>query len=281
MTTSIPITAQSTVAELADHWLHELREAGDREVTTINEYERVLRRLIIPRIGGLRLDELTTDNFNAVLSDLGTQSLNRQRKAKVVAGAMLGAAVQLGALEVNPVRGSLTITRPLHAPRRLTSSELDAIRNAVWAWEGKDRPGPKSTDMVDIVELLIATGARIGEVLALSWTDIDLRARTLEINATIKTDSERGTYRKPVARTRLVALPELAVEVLLQRRSRVSDSRIDAVFPTRNGTWQQVNNVERRWRQIRREAGLEWVTPDAFRRSPRERETRRPRLPGC
>ena len=41
---------------------------------------------------------------------------------------------------------------------------------------------------------------------------------------------------------------------------------LDAVFQTRNVTWQQVNNVERRWRQIRREAGLEWITPEHFRR---------------
>ena len=40
------------------------------------------------------------------------------------------------------------------------------------------------------------------------------------------------------------------------------DNFLDAVFPTRNVTWQQVNNVERRWRQIRQEAGLEWVTPE-------------------
>lgn len=265
MTISIPITAHSTLAELADHWLRELRSAGDREVTTINEYERVLVKLVVPRLGALRLDELTTDHFNAVLAGLGAQSLNRQRKAKVVAGAMFDAAVQLGALEVNPVRGSLSISRPLPTPRTLTSSELVAIREAVSAWEGKDRPGPRSTDMVDIIELLIATGARIGEVLALRWSDIDLRARTLEITGTIKTDSG-GTYRKSVTGQRLIALPELAVEVLLQRRRRRSDSLADAVFPTRNGTWQQVNNVERRWRQIREEAGLDWVTPDVIRR---------------
>jgi integrase len=45
----------------------------------------------------------------------------------------------------------------------------------------------------------------------------------------------------------------------------------DALFPTKNGTWQQVNNVERRWRQIRRKVGLEWVTPDAFRRNALDR----------
>ena len=55
--------------------------------------------------------------------------------------------------------------------------------------------------------------------------------------------------------------------MLQSRRRSVPDNFLDAVFPTRNVTWQQVNNVERRWRQIRREAGLEWVTTEAFRRS--------------
>ena len=36
--------------------------------------------------------------------------------------------------------------------------------------------------------------------------------------------------------------------------------------PTRNGTWQQVNNVERRRRQIRKDSGLDWVTPHTFRK---------------
>lgn len=37
--------------------------------------------------------------------------------------------------------------------------------------------------------------------------------------------------------------------------------------PTRKGTWQQVNNVERRWRQIRQDTGLDWVTPHTFRKT--------------
>jgi integrase len=53
--------------------------------------------------------------------------------------------------------------------------------------------------------------------------------------------------------------------VLRSRWGTPKGAGIDAVFPTRNGTWQQVNNVERRWRQIRKDAGLEWVTPNAFR----------------
>ena len=55
--------------------------------------------------------------------------------------------------------------------------DLNAVRSAVDAWMTKKRSGPKpNQDMPDIVDLLLATGCRIGEVLALRWTDIDLTA---------------------------------------------------------------------------------------------------------
>jgi integrase len=263
-----PISTHLTVADLVDEWLQQLRVNGRLDGTTINEYERVLRTLVVPRLGGMPLHELTTDRINEVLADLGGQSANRQRKAKVVTGAMLDSAVVRGALQANPVRGSLSISRPKAASRSLTLAEVDDVRAAVRAWLSKDRPGPRSSgDMGDIIELMLATGARIGEVLALRWRDVDLGARTVAINATIKTESENGTYRKSLARPRTVELLEFALLVLDRRRHALSGNLIDAVFPTRNETWQQVNNVERRWRQIRREAGLEWITPEAFRRT--------------
>ena len=179
---------------------------------------------------------------------------------------MLDVAVALGALSANPVRGSMSVPRPRTDRRELTLADLETVRAAVGAWMSKDRPGPKSSgDMADIIDLMLATGARIGEVLALRWNDVNLDTRSLAINATIKTEPGRGTYRKPLAGSRIVALPEFALAVLRGRRGVLRDADVDAVFPTRNGTWQQVNNVERRWRQIRTEAGLEWVTPNAFR----------------
>ena len=91
------ITSDAKLVDLVDEWLQRLRAEGRLEGTTINEYERILRTLVVPQLGGLRLGELTTVRFNKVLSDLGTQSVNRQRKAKVVTGAMLDSAVALGA----------------------------------------------------------------------------------------------------------------------------------------------------------------------------------------
>lgn len=270
-----PITPQTTVSTMIDYWLQLLRAEQRLDGTTINEYERVLRKLVTPSLGAVSISDLTTSRIDELLVELGTQSLNRQRKVKVVMGAMLDFAVELGALSVNPVRGSLSIKRPAPDHPALSLAELENVRAAVRAWHSKERSGPKSSgDIGDIIEVMLGTGARIGEVLALRWADIDLGARVMDVNATIKTESGIGTYRKGLASPRLVALPEGAALILQARRRSMPGNFLDAVFPTRNVTWQQVNNVERRWRQIRREAGLEWVTPDAFRRSPSEVEPR-------
>ena len=151
-----PITGQSRVAVLVDHWLHQLRAEERLDRTTINEYERVLRKLVVPRLGSLSLHELTTDRVNGLLAELGGQSPNRQRKVKVVTGAMLDAAVANGALSLNPVRGSLSISRPAADHRSLATAELEAVRAAVRAWLGKERSGPRSAgDIADIIGVML------------------------------------------------------------------------------------------------------------------------------
>ncbi len=261
------ITPQTTVVDLVGFWLNQLRGEQRLDRTTIDEYERVLNRLVVPSFGTTIISDLTTSLVDGLLVELGAASLNRQRKAKVVLGAMLETAVEVGALAVNPVRGSLSIKRPTPDHRSLTMAELETVRAAVRAWLNKDRSGPKSSDdIADIIEVMLATGARIGEVLALRWADIDLGARVIDVNATIKTESGIGTYRKALARPRLVALPERAA-VILQGRCRTSPDE----FPRRGVPHPKCDVAAGQQRRAsvaadRRETGLKWVTPDHFRR---------------
>ncbi len=268
------ITADTTIARLATLWLTFLRDEDRIEATTINEYERVLTKVVIPELGGLRLREVTTGRLDLFLVRLRAISTSRQRKTKVVLGAMLGLAVRHDALPVNPVQQTSRIHREKSEPRSLTLEELDTVREAVCAWATAQRSGPKATtDMADIIELMLATGARIGEILALRWVDVAPEATrpNLTINGTIKTEPGRGTYRKASpksdASVRTVVLPDFAVAMLKRRQAAARENPNEAVFPTRNGTWQQVNNVERRWRQIRQGTGLDWVTPHTFRKT--------------
>lgn len=271
---STSVTRETTLRTLAQEWLKFLRDEGRIESSTTNEYERVLDKVILPALGSLRLRELSTGQLERFLVDLRAVSSSRQHKAKVVLSAVLGMAVRYDALLVNPVQQTSRLHREKASTRSLTASELREVGAALRRWEEQQRPGPRaSADMRDIVDLMLATGARIGEILALRWCEVDLDAQPprLTITGTIKTETGKGTFRKDSPKTdasvRTLALPVFGVAVLRRRLRERQDNLVDAVFPTRNGTWQQVTNVERRWRQIRKGSAVEWATPHTFRKT--------------
>jgi integrase len=59
----------------------------------------------------------------------------------------------------------------------VSDQDLDAVRAAIREWANAEkRNGSQSIDLPDIVEMLVATGMRIGELLALRWSDVELTA---------------------------------------------------------------------------------------------------------
>ncbi|WP_248581557.1 site-specific integrase [Nocardioides sp. InS609-2] len=257
---------------MAEMWLELLASEGAIENTTISEYRRIVENAILPAIGGILVREARAGRLDKFILSMPTDS--RRKKVKVVLGMMFDLAVRHDALPANPVRATSKLRRSPKRVQSLASDELMALRQLVRIWMDKPRPGPKATrDMPDIIDLLLATGARIGEILALRWSDVDLAAArpTVTFCGTIKTETGLGTYRKDSTKTargmRQLVLPPFAVEMLLRRRVEEPANLYNAVFATRTGTWHQASNVERRWRQIRSGTKFEWVTPHTFRKT--------------
>lgn len=94
---------------------------------------------------------------------------------------------------------------------------------------------------------------------------------TLTISGTLVYVKGKGIFRqawpKSEAGHRTVSLPRFAVETLERRPAIARSNPLDAVFPSRRGTWLSPHNVRRQWRQARTDTGLEWVTPHTFRKT--------------
>ena len=141
----------------------------------------------------------------------------------------MGLAVRRGAVAVNPVREVENIgSQSVRAPRALTTSERIALVEQLRADEAARR-----RDLPDLVFFLLATGARIGEALAVVWSDVDLEGGTVSITSTLIRVKGEGLLRKPTkTRTgeRVLGLPLSAVAVL--RRRFMTGARLDQpVFP--------------------------------------------------
>jgi integrase len=119
---------------------------------------------------------------------------------------------------------------PREKKKPVPAKDLDVVRAAIREWANAEkRNGPRSVDLPDLVEMLVATGMRIGELLALRWSDIELTpppARRddetwmpwLMVNGQITSKGQRVDYGKTDAAMRPIALPDWAAALLRRRK---------------------------------------------------------------
>ena len=124
-------------------------------------------------------------------------------------------------------------------------------------------------DLPDLVFFMLATGCRIGEALAVLWSEVDLEAGTVQITSTLIRVKGEGLLRKGTksrAGERTLPLPVSAIAIL--RRRYMSGARLDQpLFPDVIGGFRDPANVRRELREARGVDGLAWVTSHAFRKT--------------
>ncbi|QUC01184.1 site-specific integrase [Cellulosimicrobium cellulans] len=284
------ITADTRLRVVAEVWHAEVR-ARDLAAGTVRRYREVLDDHVLPGVGGLLVREATVSRLDAFLKGVTTRvGAPTAKLCRTVLSGTLGLAVRHGAAAANPVRdvADITVTRP--ESRALTLEEVATLRAAALAWQ-EGRPikptsgyveparGPRrADDLLDIVDVLLATGARIGELLAIRWTDVELDPDHAAVTITgtiinVKDDVgrwhlERQAHPKTSTSRRRLLLPRFATDTLLRRRVTQPAGNVhDLVFPSRNGALRDPNNVRKTWRKVRDQAGFGWVTPHTFRKT--------------
>jgi integrase len=268
------VTADIRLDRLGMIWLEEVEAAGRLAPQTLDIYRRILESTVLPAVGGLRVREATTGRVDRFLKALAPTPA-KARLARVVLGGLLGVAVRHDALSTNPVRGAARLPGSHRRPRALSLDELAALRDGVRRWQADPHQrGPKrAPDLLDVVDLLLATGARVGEVLAIRWSDVDLSAErpTLTVTGTVIQVRGEGLRRQGHPKTasglRTIVLPRFAVDTLMRLRLAADGNPHDVVFPSSVGTLRSPNNFRRQWRSARAACGFEWVTPHTYRRT--------------
>jgi integrase len=250
--------AAPDVAALCDRFVREHVDVK-LKASTRRGYRQLLDAVIRPKLGTRRIADLTADDL-ARLHHAMKGSPYLANRALAVVSKMFVLAERWGLCPrgTNPARG-LEKFRERSRGRFLTDDELARLGAVL---EIAERTGavtpedgapavPVSPFVLAAIKLLIFTGARKGEVLALEWHHVDVEHACLRIPVH-KTD-RAGTKTIPLN------VPALAI---LEALPRLAASPY--VFPSvvRDG---HLVKIEKAWTAIRTAAGLEGVRPHDLR----------------
>ncbi len=189
-------------------WLNEYKKNQVRQ-STFEQYKSKAERLIIPAIGDIPLQKLATEHIQRLYNDLAQQGL-ATNNVHLVLNSALKQALKSRLINFNPA--SVTERPPAdhqsHEP--LTDPEVDRVLQNI-----QGRYGPA-------ISLIICTGLRRGECLALQWQDIDFDQGWIHVQRTLSYTRDGIQVNKTkTGKNRYVPLISLARETLLDHRQQM------------------------------------------------------------
>ncbi len=263
-TGGLPDPGRRTLGELLDAWLE--TAAPTLKPRTQADYADICARYLRPPLGALRLNRVTPERVQRLVS--GYQRAGQHRTALKAYRALsqaLALAVRWGWLANNPAE---RVDPPRHHAERKTlwtPPELAAfLEGTAFHW------------LHPYYLVALSTGARPGELLALTWGDVDLAAGAVSIErAAQRIGGERvTTASKTRAGVRTITLPAEGLAALKQQRAWQAERRLrlgpswaagDLVFSGYDGAPLHPSTVAHAMARECDRLGLPHVSPHGLR----------------
>lgn len=211
-------------------WLIEWLENYVRptsKLKTHTRYEQIVHSHLIPRLGSYELEELTPQLLQHQIVDMS--KCGNKRTGRGLAPSTLNLIVAViqdslttaYSIELTKIYMADKIKRPRIEEKKVecfTVAEQKTLEDAV-----KNDRRPKTFGIL----LCLYTGLRIGELLALEWTDIDFDKREISVSKTCHdSKDEFGRYvrfvnpPKTSTSMRVIPIPKQLMTMLRETKKR-------------------------------------------------------------
>jgi integrase len=225
-----------TVADLCQRVIDE--HLPKRRASTRRGYIAATNNQILPKLGSCKVVEIDFTDVDALHRRI-TKSGTPYQANRTIAllSKMMSLAVKWGWRPNNPCKG-VEKNHESKRERYLTSDELDRL--------GKALTQCPNQQGADIIRLLLLTGARRGEALAMRWADVDLKA---------------GVWTKPAAATKQrkhhrIPLSAPARDLLEQIRAEAAEDAV-FVFPSLTAAVEHRVDLNKVWAGLCKAAKIE------------------------
>jgi integrase len=239
--------------EYIKRWLT-LKEA-ELKKTTFESYDYTCRKYIIPILGNVQIQKITTIQVNDYLTNKIKEGLSPRtlQKHRTILHGIVNSAIKEGFLSINPISNCRTLRSNSEEVKTLTPGEvkllLETARNI------RNAKGKNFTQIYHIVKLALASGLRRGEILALKWDCINTEKGTLtvkeglyQVKGGLLTDTPKSKSSR-----RTISIDKGVLQEL--EELRIPDS--EWIFHTYKGKPLSPMNVGRSYRKLLKDVDLE------------------------
>lgn len=246
-----------TLSDHSANWLEAVAKGRVRQ-RTLQDYRDICARYVIPKLGGIQLTKLTPATVQAHYARLSESGLSARtvRHVHAVLNNSLESAVRWKMITQNPcshvdlprvARTEVRVLTAIQAQELFRATEADPLHA--------------------LFVLLISTGMRPSEALALRWSDVDLEMGRITVQRAVSGRAGNRHFEEPKTprSRRTIPLPRTVTQLLVSRRDAICGSGLttcELVFPNGRGETLDLNNiVKRHFKPALRRAGL----PDSLR----------------
>ncbi len=241
-----------TVGQWLDTWHTGLSATGKLKASTIRNYREIIDHWITDDVKRTKLVKLTAEHVDPMVRDLAAagKSTNTQRLARTVLRRAIGQAQRRGYVSQNVV--ALTDGVAVKPKENIPLTPEQA--KAVLAYVAQD-----SSQWAAFYTLALHNGLREGELIALKWENVDLKAGMLTVTSTFDPKARITTDPKSTSSLRTVTLTVAGIEaltVLQLERKFTNQEPTGFVFVGRTGEALYASRVRQHWAKVQKALGI-------------------------
>ena len=188
--------------------------------------EGIVRLHILPAFGDYKLDKLTTPIIQQQVNKWADKANKGEKGAYAnysflnnINRRILQYGVTMQAIQHNPARDVIIPRKQQNKEHKVKFFSNQELKQFLEYLDSLDLSSYENLFDYVLYKTLLASGCRIGEVLALEWSDIDLKKGIISISKTLNRYQETNTP-KSKAGLREVDIDTATVSILKQYKKR-------------------------------------------------------------
>lgn len=254
---------QRKLGEYLEDWIENVHK-DELRISTYVKYKKLIK-YVVPELGNVQLQKLTPEGVRRFYTKMGKEGGVRKKGLSSKTVHEIHGVLHL-ALE-NAVRWgyvSRNVCDLVDAPRIVSREPTPLTLEQAQAFLESVRQHRLEV----LLTVAVVTGMRRGELVALRWSNIDFKGKTLLVLHTVDYIPKYGyveTEPKTKAGKRMVNLPDFLIEMLKQHRTRLLEQQLkqgvtwesrDLVFPDLQGGYFNPGYLDKLFAKLLRLAGV-------------------------